>query len=150
MAISSKGDPLSDLNEDLARRDFTVNAMAYSPTRGLCDPFRGADDLKIGIIRAVGDPIKRFTEDSLRILRAFRFAARLGFEIEEKTADSIRRNKHLLKNIAPERIRVELEKLLLGDDAERILLDFSDVIFEIETENATTYEWQYKVSGDET
>ena len=74
-----------DIAYDLCRRDFTVNAMAYSPARGLCDPFGGAEDLKLGVIRAVGDPVRRFTEDSLRILRGFRFAARLGFEIEEKT-----------------------------------------------------------------
>ncbi len=120
-----------NIENDLSRRDFTVNAMAYNDTDGIVDLFGGISDIENKIIRCVGDPDKRFNEDSLRIMRAIRFSATLGFEIEKETADSIRRNKHLLKNIAPERIRVELEKLLLGDDAERILLDFSDVIFEI-------------------
>ncbi len=120
-----------NIENDLSRRDFTVNAMAYNYTDGIVDLFGGISDIENKIIRCVGDPDKRFNEDALRIMRAIRFSATLGFEIEEKTADSIRRNKHLLKNIAPERIRVELEKLLLGNDAERILLQFSDVIFEI-------------------
>lgn len=120
-----------NIENDLSRRDFTVNAMAYNENDGIVDLFGGMSDIENKIIRCVGDPDKRFNEDALRIMRAIRFSATLGFEIEEKTADSIRRNKHLLKNIAPERIRVELEKLLSGDDAEKILLDFSDVIFEI-------------------
>lgn len=120
-----------DIENDLSRRDFTVNAMAYNDTDGIVDLFGGISDIENKIIRCVGDPDKRFNEDALRIMRAIRFSATLGFEIEKETADSIRRNKHLLKNIAAERIRVELEKLLLGNDAERILLGFSDVIFEI-------------------
>ena len=120
-----------NIENDLSRRDFTVNAMAYNDTDGIVDLFGGIEDIENKIIRCVGDPDKRFNEDALRIMRAIRFSATLGFEIEEKTAESIRRNKHLLKNIAPERIRAELEKLLLGKDAERILLQFSDVIFEI-------------------
>ena len=120
-----------NIENDLSRRDFTVNAMAYSEKEGLVDLFGGGEDIEKKIIRCVGEPDKRFREDALRIMRAIRFSSVLGFEIEEKTAESIRRNKHLLKNIAAERIRVELEKLLLGDGAERILLQFSDVIFEI-------------------
>lgn len=127
-----------DIENDLSRRDFTVNAMAYNDTDGIVDLFGGISDIENKIIRCVGDPDKRFNEDALRIMRAIRFSATLGFEIEEKTADSIRRNKHLLKNIAPERIRVELEKLLIGDDAQRILLQFSDVIFEIIPELKST------------
>ena len=73
------------VEEDLARRDFTVNAMAYSPVRGLCDPWNGQADLKAGVIRCVGDPSTRFAEDALRILRAFRFAAQLGFTIDDAT-----------------------------------------------------------------
>ena len=128
-----------DIENDLSRRDFTVNAMAYNEKDGIVDLFGGMEDIKNKIIRCVGDPDTRFNEDALRIMRAIRFSATLGFEIEEKTADSIRRNKHLLKNIAPERIRVELEKLLLGKDAERILLEFSDVIFEIIPELKSTF-----------
>lgn len=120
-----------DIENDLSRRDFTVNAMVYNEKSGIVDLFGGMEDIKNKIIRCVGDPDKRFNEDALRIMRAIRFSATLGFEIEEKTAKSIKENKHLLKNIAAERIRVELEKLLLGKDAERILLEFSDVIFEI-------------------
>ena len=110
-----------NIREDLARRDFTVNAMAYSPTRGLCDPFRGADDLKIGVIRAVGDPIKRFTEDSLRILRAFRFAARLGFEIEEKTLAAAKSERKRLPAVSAERIGSEVLGLLSAERPSRSL-----------------------------
>lgn len=128
-----------NIENDLSRRDFTVNAMAYSEKEGLVDLFGGMEDIENKIIRCVGNPDKRFNEDALRIMRAIRFSSVLGFEIEKETADSIRRNKHLLKNIAAERIRVELEKLLLGDDAERILLEFSDVIFEIIPELEKTF-----------
>lgn len=104
-----------NIKEDLARRDFTVNAMAYSPTRGLCDPFGGAEDLKIGIIRAVGDPVRRFTEDSLRILRGFRFAARLGFEIEEKTLAAAKSERKRLSAVSAERIGSEVLGLLSAE-----------------------------------
>jgi tRNA nucleotidyltransferase (CCA-adding enzyme) len=107
--------------EDLARRDFTVNAMAYSPTRGLCDPFGGADDLKLGVIRAVGDPIRRFTEDSLRILRGFRFAARLGFEIEEKTLSAAKSERKRLSAVSAERIGSEVLGLLSAEKPSRSL-----------------------------
>ncbi len=120
-----------NIENDLSRRDFTVNAMAYNEKDGIVDLFHGCEDIKNKVIRSVGDPDRRFNEDALRIMRALRFSSTLGFEIEEKTAESIKRNKHLLKNIASERIRVELEKLIMGDDAEKILLEFSDVIFEI-------------------
>ena len=128
-----------DIENDLSRRDFTVNAMAYNENDGIVDLFGGVNDIENKMIRCVGDPDVRFNEDALRIMRAIRFSATLGFEIEEKTAESIRKNKHLLKNIAAERIRVELEKLLLGKDAEKILLEFSDVIFEIIPELKATY-----------
>ena len=105
-----------NIREDLARRDFTVNAMAYSPTRGLCDPFGGADDLKLGIIRAVGDPVRRFTEDSLRILRGFRFAARLGFEIEVKTLAAAKSERKRLSAVSAERIGSEVFGLLSAEN----------------------------------
>lgn len=127
-----------NIENDLSRRDFTVNAIAYNEKSGIVDLFGGIEDIKNKIIRSVGDPDRRFNEDALRIMRALRFSATLGFEIEEKTAESIKRNKHLLKNIASERIRVELEKLLLGDYSQKILLDFSDVIFEIIPELKST------------
>lgn len=117
------------VTDDLARRDFTVNAIAYSPLLGLADPFCGQADIGNQTIRCVGDSDKRFGEDALRILRALRFSSVLGFEIHPDTADSIRRNYRLLKNISAERIFVELSKLLCGKDAGRILREFDEVIF---------------------
>ncbi len=113
--------------DDLSRRDFTVNAMAFDRNEGIIDLFGGREDLQNKIIRCVGEPDRRFNEDALRIMRALRFAATLDFEIEEKTADSIHRNVGLLNNISAERIFVELKKLLCGAAAERILLQFADV-----------------------
>ena len=104
-----------NITEDLARRDFTVNAMAYSPSHGLCDPFGGAEDLGIGVIRAVGDPVRRFTEDSLRILRGFRFAARLNFNIEEKTLLAAKSERKRLSAVSAERIGSEILGLLSAD-----------------------------------
>ncbi len=121
----------TDIEKDLSRRDFTVNAMAYRQPGELIDPFGGKQDIENKIIRCVGDPDKRFKEDALRIIRALRFASVLNFEIEEKTADSIRRNAHLLNNVAAERIRVELLKLLCGCAVERVLGEFKDVIFTV-------------------
>ena len=119
------------VEDDLSRRDFTVNAIAYSPINGFRDPFSGVQDIKDGVIRCVGEPDRRFGEDALRILRALRFSAVLGFVIESKTSASIHRNKHLLANISVERIFVELSKLLCGKDAGRILREYEDVIFYI-------------------
>lgn len=115
------------LREDLSRRDFTVNAMAFSERTGIIDPFGGAEDLEKGIIRAVGEPEKRFGEDALRIMRALRFAAVLGFEIEEKTAEAAFGKKELLRDISRERISAELSKLLCGKDAGRILLENPEI-----------------------
>ncbi len=117
-----------NLGDDLSRRDFTVNAMAYHPERGLVDPFGGREDLSKRLIRAVGDPQKRFEEDGLRILRAIRFASVLGFSLEEETDRQVHTCRHLLSNIAYERIREEFCKLLLGRDAVRILREYRDVI----------------------
>lgn len=121
----------SDLGADLGRRDFTVNAMAYSKKTGTVDLFGGQNDLKNKIIRCVGDPDRRFNEDALRILRALRFASALDFEIEEKTARSLLKNRALLGNISEERIAKELLKLVCGKGAKRILTDFAPVLFEI-------------------
>lgn len=121
----------SDLGADLGRRDFTVNAMAYSKMTGTVDLFGGQNDLKNKIIRCVGDPDRRFNEDALRILRALRFASALDFEIEEKTAQSLLKNRALLGNISEERIAKELLKLVCGKGAKRILTDFAPVLFEI-------------------
>ncbi len=110
-----------DIKEDLARRDFTVNAMAYSPRRGLCDPFGGQEDLKNGILRAVGDPVLRFREDALRILRGLRFAARFGFRIEENTRAAMHTEIVGLDSLARERVLVELTGFLLSAKAGDLL-----------------------------
>lgn len=129
----------SDLGADLGRRDFTVNAMAYSKMTGTVDLFGGQNDLKNKIIRCVGDPDRRFNEDALRILRALRFASALDFEIEEKTAQSLLKNRALLGNISEERIAKELLKLVCGKGAKRILTDFAPVLFEILPELQSMY-----------
>lgn len=104
----------SSLEEDLKRRDFTINAMAYHPVRGLVDLFHGIDDMQAKVIRCVGDPMERFHEDALRILRAVRFSAQLGFCIEEKTKSGIRALAPNLKCVSAERIQTELVKLLIS------------------------------------
>ena len=116
------------LREDLSRRDFTVNAMARSPETGLVDLFGGEEDLNNRVIRCVGNPDTRFGEDALRILRALRFAAQLGFTLEHETAESVHRNRELLRAVAPERIFVELKKLLCGPGVREILLEYPDVL----------------------
>ena len=103
---------VSDVEQDLARRDFTVNAVAYSPTRGYADPFGGREDLKKGILRAVGDPKKRFREDSLRILRGLRFAARYALTLESATWQAMEQEKQRMESLARERVFDELCKLL--------------------------------------
>lgn len=109
-----------DLIEDLKRRDFTINAMAYNE-EGLVDAFDGAGDLKNGIIRCVGNPIERFTEDALRMLRAVRFAGQLDFEIEKETKRAVQELASNLKKVSAERIRVELDKLLCSKKPEHLL-----------------------------
>ena len=101
-----------DLREDLARRDFTINAMAYSAEEGLCDPFGGREDLARGVVRAVGEPLRRFGEDALRILRLYRFAARFGFAIDEATEAAAKQLAARLDCVSAERIEEELNKLL--------------------------------------
>lgn len=102
------------LLEDLKRRDFTINAMAYSPESGLVDEFDGFGDIRRKVIRAVGDPERRFSEDALRMMRAVRFAAQLGYTIDGPTRDAVRKLAENLQKISAERIRVELEKLLVS------------------------------------
>lgn len=110
----------ASLPEDLCRRDFTINAMAYSPSEGLVDEFDGIGDLHRGIIRAVGDPVLRFTEDALRMMRAVRFSAQLNYRMEEATREGIRLLAPNLRKVSAERIRVELEKLLLSPHPEKL------------------------------
>lgn len=117
------------LEDDLCRRDFTVNAMAYNERAGIIDCFGGRADLDKKLIRCVGEPEMRFEEDALRILRALRFASKLGFAIEEKTAGAVLKEKNRLKNIANERIAKELLSLLCGKGAGRVLREFPQVFF---------------------
>ena len=116
------------VEDDLSRRDFTINAMAYSPKEGLVDPFGGQKDCKSGVIRCVGNPAARFGEDALRILRALRFSSRLGFPIEEATAKAVREGRTQLCHVSRERIAVELTGLLQGQDAISVLWQFPEVI----------------------
>lgn len=118
----------SDLREDLSRRDFTINAMAWHPQTGLVDPFGGARDLKRGSIRCVGKPEKRFREDALRIMRAVRFAGQLGFRVDAETDRALYQCCPLLDKIAAERMRMELDKLLCGAAAEKALRDYREII----------------------
>ena len=118
----------SSLEEDLRRRDFTINAMAYHPDVGLVDPFGGAQDLKAGVIRAVGEPHVRFSEDALRILRALRFSARFGFEIEDATAMAARSLAGTLTAISAERIREEICGILGAPYTDGILREYADVL----------------------
>ncbi len=117
-----------NLKDDLARRDFTVNAIAYNPDAGIVDFYDGQSHIYNSIIKTVGDPDKRFNGDGLRIMRALRFAATLGFEIDCETASAIHRNKDLLKNISAERINIELSKLVCGKNAFNILMEYPDVL----------------------
>ena len=117
--------------DDLARRDFTVNAMAWNPQSGLVDAFGGQEDLRAGVIRCVGEADRRFGEDALRIMRALRFASVYGFDIEAETAAAVHRLKDTLRDVAAERIRVELAKLLCGQGAGKMLREYADVFFAI-------------------
>ena len=116
------------LEADLARRDFTVNAMALGPDGVLRDPFGGAADLRAGVIRCVGEPARRFQEDGLRLMRALRFGAALGFELETDTARAIHENGPMLRYVAAERIREELVRLLPGPGAGGLLRRYPDVL----------------------
>ena len=116
------------LREDLLRRDFTMNALAYNPRTGLVDVCGGAEDIARGVVRCVGEPDRRFQEDGLRILRALRFASVLGFQIAPETAAAIHRNRALLQYLAAERVQSELTKLLCGQNVDAVLREFSDVL----------------------
>jgi len=121
----------SSLTEDLRRRDFTINAMAYSEKRGLIDEFDGERDLEDGIIRAVGDACERFSEDALRMLRAIRFAGQLNFKIADETFDAIKELSPNIAKVSVERIAKELEKLLLSGNPEYIALVYETGIFSV-------------------
>lgn len=119
---------VDDLHADLARRDFTVNAMAYAPGEGLVDAFGGRADLALGTIRCVGDPDARFEEDALRILRAVRFAAQLGFTLDGQTAAAALRLRESVAAVSAERIYTELDKLLAGPSAGPVLARYGELL----------------------
>jgi len=121
----------SNLKEDLARRDFTINAMAYNPNEGIIDFFGGQEDLKNKVIRCVGKADDRFSEDALRVMRALRFASVLGFKIEGNTSNAIFEKSKNLDKISKERINVELVKMLNGNGVLHILLTYREVLGEI-------------------
>lgn len=133
-----------NIEDDLSRRDFTINSIAYNNKTGVLDFFSGVDDLKNGIIRCVGDPEKRFSEDALRILRGLRFAARLGFEIESRTSKLMLEKRLLLKNIAAERILSELFEIMTSKYTERILNDYRDIFAVFIPELEITFEYDQK------
>lgn len=117
-----------NLKDDLSRRDFTINTLCYNETQGLIDMFGGARDINDKIIRCVGAPDKRFSEDALRIMRGIRFSAALGFKIDNAAFDSIKRNRQLLTEISAERIRIEFNKLMCGKNATDAIRNYSDVL----------------------
>ena len=136
----------SNLLEDLKRRDFTINAMAYNEEKGIIDAFEGVQDLERGIIRCVGNPIERFEEDALRMLRAIRFSGQLGFIIEEGTRNAIEKKAETIAKISAERIREEIDKLLVSPYPEKIkdayemgitkvVLPELDIMFETDQDN---------------
>lgn len=132
----------SSLIEDLKRRDFTINAMAYSHETGIVDEFGGVEDLNAKTIRCVGDPMERFTEDALRILRAIRFSAQLDFTIEEQTWNAIRVIAPNIAKVSKERIQVELTKLLLSDHPEKIREVYETGISPYISENFDSLNWK--------
>ena len=134
------------LHEDLARRDFTMNAICYNPSVGWVDDFGGMDDIEQHRIRCVGTPEKRFTEDALRILRALRFSSVLGFSIEKETSLAIHSVKQRISCVAVERITEEMKKLLCGNNVYSVLRDYRDVISVVLPELGQLSEEAYEMS----
>ena len=122
---------IAEIKQDLARRDFTINALAFNPRTGIVDYFNGILDIQKHIIKAIGNADERFTEDALRILRALRFASTLEFKIDIDTDSAIFKNKNLLHNLSAERVANELNKLLLGDGAGKVINQYLFVIDEV-------------------
>ena len=116
------------VEDDLSRRDFTINSMAYNPKKGIVDLFGGKADLDNQVIRCVGDAEKRFNEDALRILRALRFSSVLGFEIEKETADAAYKCRDRLLNLSAERIASEVKKMLCGENVREVIVKYADIL----------------------
>ena len=119
------------LYEDLSRRDFTVNAMAYNRAKGLIDYYGGEEDLKAGVIKCVGEPAKRFNEDGLRIMRALRFASVYDFDIEKRTGEAVRKCAGNLEKVSAERKSAEINKLLMGAGLEKVVHGWGNVLWEV-------------------
>ncbi len=128
-----------DVTEDLKRRDFTVNAIAYNPKTGYVDPFGGMEDIRKKIIRCVGRPEMRFGEDKLRILRAVRFSSVLGFDIDSETSKAIKASAGEISSVSAERVFSELCKLICGKNAKRCLYEYRELLFEIIPELKAQY-----------
>ncbi len=134
-----------NLLEDLKRRDFTINAMAYSDKNGLVDEFDGQGDLERGIVRCVGNPIERFTEDALRMMRAIRFSAQLSFEIDKETYKAIEKLSTNIAQVSMERIQVELTKTIMSDNPEKVELYYETGIFSVVLPDvAAIFEGRYR------
>lgn len=118
----------TSLQEDLMRRDFTINSLAYNEEKGIVDLVEGIKDIENKVIRAVGNPEERFNEDALRIMRGLRFAAKLNFSIEKETEKAMFKHKDLLKNISAERLHTEFNKLIMGVNAKNILVKYAEII----------------------
>ncbi|NMA06593.1 MAG: HD domain-containing protein, partial [Ruminococcaceae bacterium] len=121
----------SSLFEDMKRRDFTVNALAYNRKDGIIDYFGGLDDISSGVIKCVGDPSKKFAEDALRIIRAFRFASELDFKIDEHTLKYATEKMHLLNEISVDRIQFEATKLIMGKGTDKVMADYPEIVFSV-------------------
>lgn len=135
---------VTDVTADLARRDFTVNAMAYNEVEGVIDPFHGQEDLAARRLRCVGDAKARFSEDALRILRALRFASVLGFSIEDCTAKALHETGHLLQHIAVERVTAELTRLLCGQNVLAVLEEYRDILAVVLPEVAPMFDFEQR------
>jgi tRNA nucleotidyltransferase (CCA-adding enzyme) len=122
---------VSTIQQDLARRDFTANAIAYHPQRGFIDPFNGRGDIQARLLRAVGQPEERLGEDALRIMRALRFAAVLGFNIDARLDAGLHQQRALLKQVSAERLSTELSRMLVGEHILPVLLEYPDVLAEL-------------------
>lgn len=129
----------NNISDDLSRRDFTINAIAYSEKSGLVDPYGGKNDIENKIIKCVGNPYERFNEDSLRILRALRFSSGLGFNIEKSTANDAMECRVLLDNIARERIASELIKIITGSNCGYVLRKFRRIIAQVIPQLSTMF-----------
>ena len=131
------------IEEDLSRRDFTMNAIAYHPTEGFVDFFEGQEDIERKVIRAVGVAQKRFQEDALRMLRAIRFAVQLGFDIDSDTWLALKEKAHLIKQISSERIYAEFSKILLSEDIQKVSLLWESGLLPLIVEGSDVYMAQY-------